>query len=184
MGYLARDCMFRTAVYDLDRTNQRLPDPNNPGFFILSGTTKTKGFEAEISGYITEAWQMVGGYAYTDARIASTHLDNDRRQAIASASCRTTSSLSGTSISSTQQWAAGVGIIHQTDFYASSDDTVPLPGFTRVDAALYGRFNQNFRWQINVENVFDRRYIATADGNNNITPGSPFAVRGTLIASY
>src|SRR5215213_8210516 len=49
--------LFTTAVYDLDRTNQRLPDPNNPGFFLLTGRTVTKGFEAAVTGYVTEAWQ-------------------------------------------------------------------------------------------------------------------------------
>ena len=28
---------FAAAVYELDRTNQRFPDPNNVGFFILNG---------------------------------------------------------------------------------------------------------------------------------------------------
>ena len=92
----------------------------------------------------------------------------------------------------TETWAAGVGIIHQTDSYASSDDTVSLPGFTRVDGALFGKLDQNLlppeiktlRWQVNVENIFNTRYYSFADGNNNITPGSPRAVRGSLVASF
>jgi catecholate siderophore receptor len=59
-----------------------------------------------------------------------------------------------------------------------------MPGWTRVDAAIYGRINKHFRWQVNAENIFNTRYYATADGNNNLPPGSPFAVRGTLIANY
>src|SRR5262249_32974860 len=58
--------MFTTAYYNLDRTNQRLADPNNPGFFILSGKTETSGFEAALTGYLTDAWQITTGYAYTD----------------------------------------------------------------------------------------------------------------------
>jgi catecholate siderophore receptor len=57
------------ALYDLDRINQRLADPNNPGFFILSGGTNAKGFELGANGYVTDWWQVAGGYAYTDARI-------------------------------------------------------------------------------------------------------------------
>ena len=59
-----------------------------------------------------------------------------------------------------------------------------LPGFTRVDGAVYGRINANIRWQINIENILNRKYIATADGNNNITPGSPRAVRGAMTANW
>ena len=51
---------FTAAVYNLDRHNQRFPDPNNPGFFILSGRTNTKGFEIGLVGYIIDWWQVVG----------------------------------------------------------------------------------------------------------------------------
>jgi catecholate siderophore receptor len=41
-----------------------------------------------------------------------------------------------------------------------------------------------WRAQLNIENVFDRRYIATADGNNNITPGSPRVFRLSATANF
>lgn len=62
-----------------------------------------------------------------------------------------------------------------------------LPGFTRVDAAIFGKFafdGRKYRWQVNVEDVFNRKYYSTADGNSNITPGSPTAVRGSITASF
>jgi catecholate siderophore receptor len=183
--------MVAAAIYDLDRTNQRLADPNNPGFFILSGATKTRGFEASVTGHITPDWQMVGGYAYTDARIVSanstTIVEGNR---VGLVPYNTFSLWNKYQFS--PLWAAGVGVIHQTDFYASSTDLVRLPGFTRVDAALFGEVPKNLlppeirkvRWQINVENLLNAKYIATADSDNNITPGSPLAVRGTMIASF
>src|SRR5262249_31422615 len=48
-----------------------LPDPNNPGFFILSGENRIRGFETELRGYINDRWQSWLGYAYTDARVSS-----------------------------------------------------------------------------------------------------------------
>ncbi len=81
-------------------------------------------------------------------------------------------------------WAAAVGVIHYTNFFASSDNTVLLPEFTRVDAAVFFRLNENWRAQFNIENVFDRRYVATADGNNNITPGSPRVFRLSATANF
>jgi catecholate siderophore receptor len=174
---------FTTAVYELDRTNTRLADPSNPGFFILSGATKTRGFEAGLTGSITDAWQVSGGYAYTDARIVSatsaTILPGNR---VGLVPYDTFTLWNKHQL--TEMWAVGAGIIHQADSFASSDDTVTLPGFTRVDGAIFGKINQNIRWQVNVENIFGVRYYAMADGNNNITPGSPRAVRGTLIATF
>jgi catecholate siderophore receptor len=172
-----------SAVYNLVRLNQRLPDPNNAGFFLLSGKTVTNGFEAGVSGYITDAWQMAGGYAYTDARIegaTSATVTPGNRVGLVPYN---TFSL-WNKYQFTPMWGAGVGVIYLTDYYASSDNTVALPGFTRVDAAVYGRINERYSWQINVENLFNQNYISTADGNNNITPGSPRAIRGSMTARF
>src|SRR5262249_53381208 len=63
--------LFAAAVYDLERTNVPLADPNNPGFFILSGSNRIRGFESSLNGYVTADWQSSFGYAYTDARVTS-----------------------------------------------------------------------------------------------------------------
>jgi catecholate siderophore receptor len=81
-------------------------------------------------------------------------------------------------------WAAGFGIIHQSDVFAAIDDTVTLPSFTRADAAVYWTLNETLRAQLNVENLFGTKYYATADGNNNITPGSPTAVRVMVTTNF
>lgn len=173
---------FQTAVYDLDRTNTRFQDPNRAGIF-QTGSSNTKGFEASLAGYVTDAWQVTGGYAYTDARITS-----DTSGTIVKGNRVGLVPFNTFSLWNRYQfnpvWAAGVGIIHYTNFFASSDDTVQLPEFTRVDAAIFFRLNEMWRAQLNIENVFDRRYIATADGNNNITPGSPRVFRLSATANF
>ncbi|MCS3898219.1 catecholate siderophore receptor [Bradyrhizobium japonicum USDA 38] len=174
---------FATAIYELDRTNQRFADPNNAGFFILSGATKTRGVEASLTGYVTDAWQITGGYAYTDARITS----NNSATIVAGNRVGlvpyNTFSL-WNKYQFTEQWAAGLGVIHYSNFFASSDDTVLIPEFTRVDAAVYFRLNETWRAQLNIENLLDRKYYSTADGNNNITPGSPRVFRLSATANF
>jgi catecholate siderophore receptor len=171
------------AAYELDRTNQRLPDPNRAGFFLLSGATSTTGFEIGASGTVTEGWQVAGGYAYTDARI----LRNISATIVAGNTVGLVPSNTLTvwnKFDITPNWALGVGVINQSHAFASSDNTVRLPGFTRVDAGAFFRLGEHLRAQVNIENLLDRRYIATADGNNNITPGSPRAVRFQMTASF
>ena len=43
---------------------------------------------------------------------------------------------------------------------------------------------EGIRLQVNVENLLDKEYWANADGNTNITPGSPRAVRVGLTARF
>jgi catecholate siderophore receptor len=42
---------------------------------------------------------------------------------------------------------------------------VVLPGYTRVDAALFFTINKNVQMQLNVENLFNRKYFLNANSN-------------------
>ena len=59
-----------------------------------------------------------------------------------------------------------------------------IPGFNRLDAAVFCRVNDRLRAQLNVENLLDREYFASAHNNNNITPGSPLAVRLSVSTRF
>ena len=59
-----------------------------------------------------------------------------------------------------------------------------VPGFTRVDGAIFWRLNKFVRAQVNVENIFGAKYYPSADGNNNITIGSPRAARFALTTNF
>ena len=74
-------------------------------------------------------------------------------------------------------WRVGLGVTYQSDVYASISNAVELPSFTRVDGAVFFTLNEHLEAQLNVENLFDESYYATAHNDNNITPGSPTAVR-------
>ncbi|MGY4421386.1 outer membrane receptor protein involved in Fe transport [Bradyrhizobium sp. JR6.1] len=84
----------------------------------------------------------------------------------------------------TPMWAAALGVIYFGDSFASSDDTVRLPGFVRFDAAVYAKIDETWSAQLNVENIFDKGYWASADGNNNISPGQGRTVRLTARARF
>lgn len=172
---------FTAAVYDLDRENQRFTDLL--GNILTTGKTKTRGAEVALTGYVTDQWQITGGYAYTDSRITS---DNSttivKGNRVGLVPYNTFTMWNRYQID--EMWGAGVGVIHYGSSYASSDDTVRLPAFTRVDAALYFKLNQNWRAQLNVENIFDVGYYATAHSNVNISPGAPRTFRVSATANF
>ena len=72
----------------------------------------------------------------------------------------------------TPVWAAALGVIYFSDSFASSDDTVYLPGFVRFDAGIFATINAIWKAQLNVENLFNKGYWASADANNNISPST------------
>lgn len=82
-------------------------------------------------------------------------------------------------------WSAGLGVIHQSEVYASTNNTVKLPAFTRADAALYYAFaDGKTRLALNVENLFDRKYYPTAHNDNNISPSAPRNARLTVSTRF
>ena len=80
--------------------------------------------------------------------------------------------------------SVGLGVVWQDEMYASISNAVTLPAFTRVDAAAFYRVNERLRVQLNVENLFDEGYFATAHNDNNITPGAPRSFKVALTADF
>lgn len=174
---------YTAAVYQLDRTNVPLANPNGDGTFFLSGTHRIRGFETTLNGFVTDSWQSSIGYAYTDARITSdtsaTILAGNRVQLVPYNQFSWWNKVQIDPI-----WGAAVGMIYFSNSYASSDDSVRLPGFVRFDAALYAQIDRNWKLQLNVENIFDKGYWASADGNNNLSPGLPRTFRISAIGNF
>lgn len=56
------------SVFQIEKTNVRVPDPTVPGFNTLGGDQQVRGFETELSGNLTAAWKVHLGYAYMDSR--------------------------------------------------------------------------------------------------------------------
>lgn len=175
--------LFTAAAYELIRTNVPIADPSGNGLFFPSGSHKIRGFETALTGYVTPAWQSILGYAYTDARITSdtstTIVAGNRVQLVPYNQFAWWNKYQ-----IDPAWAVAVGAIYFSDSFASSDDTVKLPGFIRFDAAVYRKINENWRAQLNIENLFNKGYWATADGNNNISPGQPLTIRLSAIARF
>jgi len=174
---------YTAAVYQLDRSNVPLANPNGDGTFFLSGKNRIRGFETTLNGYVTDIWQSTLGYAYTDARVTSdtsaTILAGNRVQLVPYNQFSWWNKVQIDPI-----WAAAVGMIYFSNSYASSDDSVRLPGFVRFDAALYAKINQNWKLQLNIENIFNKGYWASADGNNNLSPGQPRTFRISAIGNF
>ena len=170
------------ALFEVTRSNTRVADPANPGFFVLTGSSRVRGAEFSLGGRITPQWQMSLGYTYqqgeirsaTNAAPAGRKLDKlPQHQASA-----------WTRYDLTPRFGLGLGVIHQAGQFASISNAVWLPGFTRIDAAAYLTLNDALSLQLNVENLADTRYYASAHNDNNIQPGEPLSARLTARVKF
>ena len=178
------DLSFTAAAYRLSRSNVAVFDDTNPtaqALVLLPGESqRVDGVELGITGRITEHWSVIGGAAWQDARTTK--------------DIRTSAALSslipaGTVLPQVPRrsfslwnrydfnphWGVGLGVVARDDVFTGTSNTVRLPGYARVDAAVFWKPLDDLRVQLNVENLLDREYFPTAHSNNNISPGSPRA---------
>ena len=172
-----------TAVYQLDRGNVAVPDPVDPTRSILVDAQRTRGLEIGLSGNVTRSWSLIGGYAFQDGEITQSISATAPAGAELAQLPQHSFSL-WNKYDITPRWGVGLGVIHRSDMFASTDNLVTLPGYTRFDGGLFLNVTSNLRAQLNVENLFDEDYYLSAHSNTNITPGSPRALRLTLTTRF
>lgn len=163
------------ALFRLERTNMKTTDPANPANLVLAGEQRTDGFEATVSGQLTDKWQVYGGFAFLDAEITKS---NSFTNGVANEG-QTPTLTPRTSAnlwlvrSLNETWRVGMGANYVDERYTALDNVVVMPSYTTVDAALL--YNQP-KWDaaLRLRNVFDRDYYASAHGSVDlITPGAP-----------
>lgn len=179
---IRRGLFLSTAVYRLDRTNTRATDPNNPSVILQTGSQRTTGFEAGLTGSVMSRWTISGGYAYQNARITSATTTAPVGRQVAQVPHNTFSLWNKYQF--TNRLGAGLGLVARSDMFAAIDNTVVLPAYLKADAAVFYSFNERWRLQANLENLTNKRYFANADSNTNISPGAPRSVKVGLIARF
>ena len=167
------------AIYQLDRTNTRAADPNNSGLTVLTGAQRSRGIELGLERSITNRWLIAGGYTYQKAKITNS------TTACLSSDCevplvpRHSFSL-WNRYNVTKHVGVGLGLIARSKSYATISNLVKLPGYARVDGALYYKLPRGLEGQVNVENILGAHYFPTANADNNIAPGAPRTVKTTI----
>ena len=170
------------AVYQLDRTNTSAPHPTDPSRTVQTGSQRTRGVELGAIGNVTPRWQVAAAYALQDAEITSRTAQAEPGAKVPVVPEHTLTLWNRYQLH--RMWGVGVGLVHQDEMFASIDNTVTLPSFTRFDAGVFFTLTEQLHAQVNVENLFDEQYFITSHNNNNISPGSPRAVRASVTAGF
>ena len=171
------------ALFRLDRTNVASVDPTDVTRLVLVEGQRTEGLELGLRGRVTGNWSVLGGYAHQSGEITGTQSATIVKGNAVPFQPRNTFSL-WNRYDFTDQLGAGLGIVNQSSYFPSADNQVRVPGFTRVDGALFWALSERWLAQVNVENIFGAKYYPVAHSNNNITPGAPVSARFALTARF
>ncbi len=190
------------AVFDITKTNVLTPDVSQgpgSGFSIATGEQRSKGVEFDIAGRILPGWEIIANYAYIDARVTQDNF------------FQTGSRLPNVPLHQGSVWTtyffqegvikgfgAGIGMYAQGQRNGLLQCQIPtdcqqqfqLPGFVRMDAALYYRKPEvftrtNMLAAINFTNLLDQRYFIGAQNFREIIyTGAPLTVLGSIKLEF
>lgn len=156
---LDRRVSLTAALFRTETTNARVTQPN--GDYAMAGKRQVDGVELGFSGGITPKWQVFGGYTFMKSRVKSggpagtdegNEFPNTPRNSF---SLWTTYAL-------LPQVTVGGGAYYVDKQFGNTANTAYIPSYWRFDAMAGYQFSKNLNLQLNVFNVFDKKYYDRA----------------------
>ena len=166
------------AIYQLDRSNTRATDPLDPTHTILTGKQRSRGLELGLERSVTARWLISAGYTLQNAEIVSSTASAPAGRKVPLVPRHSFSLWNRYDL--TRQLGVGLGVIARSKSYASISNNVKLPGYARVDAAVYVKLPHGIEAQLNAENLLGAHYFPSASNDNNIAPGAPRTLKATV----
>ncbi|MDR7154821.1 iron complex outermembrane receptor protein [Sphingobium xenophagum] len=171
------------ALFNIERRNVAVSDPEDFDLVIQIGKSRSRGIEVDVPAVISPRWRVIANYTYLDATILEDSFATPGARLVNapehSASLWTTYDLAGPLDGA----SIGVGAQHIGKRAGNTDNTIFLPAYTRVDANLAYMFDAGFgpmRAQVNVLNLFDTFYYDSGGAFLPLYPGAPRTVTASL----
>ncbi len=181
------------AAYEITKTNILTRDPNNPAFSIPIGEARSRGIEFDVSGKLTDRWNIIGNMALTSTEVtkdnSATSLLGNRLQGVPLRSGSIWATYDGASDNQGFSYGLGVFLVGQRE--GDGRNTFQLPGYGRVDGFVSYKFRalgaRTATAQVNLNNLLDKKYFDHGGSNNsrlNNYYGEPFNVMGSLRLEF
>ncbi|TDQ57136.1 iron complex outermembrane receptor protein [Mesocricetibacter intestinalis] len=148
---------LRFSVYRLKDVNAAAPsiptDAKSPS--VALGERVMQGFEAEISGNITDQWRIHAGYSYLD-----TELVVPTKSDVAIYLMPRHSGNIWTTYDINEKFTLGAGMNAMSEVTSSTG--IKAGGYTTFDAMMSYAFSPKLKGQLNVDNLLNRNYYVRA----------------------
>jgi catecholate siderophore receptor len=179
----------RVALFRSTKFNERNRDADsvNACNYVLSGERHAQGFELDLAGRITAAWEVWGSYAYIPLARVDASSGAAGTETVGSRpglTPRHSGSLWST-YKLSPSWRIGAGLNAR-----SGDRPVGLPATSAIvaprfiTADLMGEYTQgDLAYKLNVTNVADKHYADTLYRGHYV-PGKPRTVQATVSYTF
>lgn len=162
------------ALFDIAKRHVPKYDANTDTYVELD-RVRNQGLELELTGQLAPGWRVALAYAYLDA---DPNLTQFARHSGSAFVVRELALADGALL------GLGGGLTHVSTRSGEDPYAAPpqLPAYTIAKLTAYWRVNAALRVSLDVDNLFDKTYYASAYNRVWVTPGSPRQV--TLGAQY
>jgi iron complex outermembrane recepter protein len=170
------------SAYQITRQNDLQPDPIDPDRFqIQVGERRSRGIEFDVTGEPLPGLRLIAGYAYTDAEITEdiTGLEGNQVEDVPehSANFWTVYEIQEGDLSGL---GFGAGLFYRGDRFLDAENNFRQDSSFLANALLYYR-RENWRVQLNIENLFDEQFF---EFDGDASPNEPFTIRGQVSVSF
>lgn len=170
------------SVYQLTRENVATDNLSSPDPFdaIVTGERRSRGIEFETAAQLAPGLQFTAAYTFIDAEITedNTYEVGSRLQGVPDHSVNAWLKYTVQS-GALKGFGVGLGGRYFTSQAGDLGDSFSLPSYGIVDAALYYE-RDDFRVQVNFNNIFDKRHFVGSYSDVYVLPGAPFNVAASV----
>lgn len=185
-GNAQKNLTSTIAVFNIDKKNVLTPNPVNTDFSVTAGELNSKGLELDLDGELNKNLKLAAAYAYTDAKVSrgdnlilpGSRFPNVPRHS-GNLVLKQNFQLAG------HASGLGLGIQHIGERYGdvAISSQFMLPAYTTVKLLADYRINRQMQLNLQVNNLFNRQYYASAYSQLWVQPGSERQVRVNLRVS-
>ncbi|MEM9886662.1 MAG: TonB-dependent receptor [Bacteroidota bacterium] len=180
------------AVFDIIQKNLLLGDTYDLETLTTRGEQRSRGFEMDISGYVTPDFQLVVSYGFNDAEIVEDAIEEFIGERIGGSPQHNANFWARYDFTDKILKGIGIGFGAQyvserfTWYNPTYDiDRVLLPEYTVLDAALYYRPNNTgIQLILKVNNLLDETYWLGGLNPSRLGPGAPRNLLLTAIYKF
>jgi catecholate siderophore receptor len=163
------------AVFRLDKENAR---ETVDGFSALSGEWRSTGFLAQISGKITEKWQIMLGYTFMDAKVKKSLANESyKNRALTNAPEHMFNLFTTYKLTSDLEVGGGANFVSERFVSpTTANDSVTggvrnISSYITLNAMAKYLVNKNLELQLNANNLTNEYYFDQLRGSNAAVPG-------------
>lgn len=159
---LDRRLSLTSALFQTDKTNARVSD--GLGGIVNAGKQRVRGAELGMAGNLTSKWRVFGGYSYLDAITIDAGAANASASGLPMVMVPKHNVTLWTYYDVLPKLSIGGGATISSLTYASVSATSRkwTPGYARFDAVATYRVSKTVDVQLNVQNLFDKKYYSAA----------------------